>query len=417
MSQEKTSKPRGRYFSPEAFRAEFPIFERNGIGDLAYLDNAATTQKPQAVLEAEHYFYTHQNANIHRGVYRLSMEATAAYDRAREAAARFIGAAQAGEVVFVRGATEGINLVARSFVQPRLAAEDEILLTLSEHHANFVPWQMVAEETGARLRVIPLLEDQTLDLDTACEAMTERTKILALVHASNSTGAVFPARELIDSAHERGIPVLVDACQSAAHGMADVGKLDCDFLVFSGHKVFGPTGIGVLYGKHKHLEGMRPYQGGGDMIERVRLEGTTFAPPPQRFEAGTPNIAGAVGLAAALEFSRSWSRIEVEEHEARLLRRALEGMEGLEGVRVLGGGSPRLPLVSFTVEGVHSHDIATFFDTEDVAVRAGHHCCQPLMQSLEISGTTRASFSPYNTEAEVDRFVAALKKTLTFFGT
>lgn len=405
-----------RTFDPESFRREFPLFCQPENEDLAYLDNAATTQKPQVVLDSLNHFYTHQNANIHRGVYRLSMQATDAYDRSRETVADYVNARDSREIIFVRGATEGINLVARSFLQPQLEPGDEILLTETEHHANFVPWQLVAEATGARIRLIPLLEDQNLDVDAGLSLLGEKTRMLALVQGSNATGNLLQLDRLLEKARQCGIPTLIDACQTAAHGPLDVQALDCDFLVLSGHKVYGPTGIGVLYGKAARLDSMPPYQGGGDMIERVSLEHTEFAAPPERFEAGTPHIAGAIALAAALEFLQQWDLNALQQYERQLWKHAAEGLSNLPGVRLLGDRSDqRLPVASFIVEGVHAHDLATFLDMDGVAIRAGHHCCQPLMRQLGISGTTRASFSPYNTMSEANRLIAGIDKTIQFF--
>lgn len=404
-----------RPYTPESFRACFPIFEARGNEELAYLDNAATSQKPQEVIDAISDYYGSINANIHRGVYRLSMAATDAYDAARSRVAAFLGARTPREIVFVRGATEGINLVAQSFLRPRLRQGDEILLTETEHHANFVPWQMVAEATGAHLRLIPLCEDQSLDLEVAEALLTERTRMLAVVHGSNATGNLNPVETLIGWARALGIPVLVDACQSAVHGSLNVEEMDCDFLVFSGHKLYAPTGIGVLYGKEAHLLEMPPYQGGGDMIEKVALEATTFAAPPERFEAGTPHISGAIALAAAIDFLEAWDPVALRSHEQRLLARAVDGLRDLPGMRLLGSDGGRLPIVSFLTEAVHPHDIATFLDAEQVAIRAGHHCCQPLMRKLGVAGTSRASFAPYNTVEEVDRLIATVHQTIRFF--
>jgi len=413
MNHESVGTPRP--FHPHDFRDAFPLFKAEENKNLAYLDNAATSQKPQVVIDALVDYYSNTNSNIHRGVYRLSVESTNAYDRARTTVANALNAASPGEIVFVRGATEGINLVARAFLQERLNPGDEILLTVTEHHANFVPWQMVAQATGAQLRLIPLLEDQTLDLEAGLNLITKRTKILAMAHGSNATGNLMPAKALIEAAHRENIPVLLDACQSAAHERLDVRELNCDFLVFSGHKVFGPTGIGVLYGKREHLESMPPYQGGGDMIDKVSLEETTFAPPPQKFEAGTPNIAGAIGLAAAIDFFLSWDLEAVRQYESELLDHLRKELGSLPGVRLLGAEGSRLPILSFLVKGIHTHDIATFLDNEDIAIRAGHHCCQPLMQSLGIAGTSRASFAPFNTVKDIDRLVAGVDKTIQFF--
>lgn len=416
MSPENQGNEEKRPFHPDRFREEFSLFSQPENETLAYLDNAATSQTPRAVLEALNHFYTRQNANIHRGVYRLSLHATDAYDRARQVVADYLNAESAREIIFVRGATEGINLVARSFLEPRLEPGDEILLTETEHHANFVPWQMVAEATGARLRLVPVLEDQSLDVETGLDLLGDKTRMLALVQGSNATGNRLDIKPLLERARERGIPSLVDACQTAAHGPLDVQALECDFLVFSGHKVYGPTGIGALYGKLEHLDSMPPYQGGGDMIDRVSLEGTRYADPPQRFEAGTPHIAGALGLAAALDFLQGWDLPALQAHEWGLWRHAAGGLAQLPGVHLLGDQSDdRLPVVSFTIDGLHSHDLATFLDMDGIAIRAGHHCCQPLMRKLGIPGSNRASFAPYNNVTEVNRLIAGVEKTIQFF--
>lgn len=404
-------------FRAERARADFPLLR---AGDdltppLVYLDNAATAQKPEAVLARMDRFFREENANIHRGVYKLSVAATAAYDEARERVARFLGTPDPREIVFTRGATESVNLVAQTFGRQRVGPGDEILLSLMEHHANFVPWHMLAQATGARVRVMPTRPDGSLDWEQGREMLGERTRLVAICQASNSLGTVNPVEEIITAAHARGVPVLVDAAQSVVHGGVNARALDCDFLVFSGHKVFGPTGIGVLYGKRALLESMPPWQTGGDMIERVTVEGATFAGPPERFEAGTPHMAGAVGLAAALDWMEQWDPAGVAAHEQDLLRTATARLEALPGVEIIGRAAQKIPVLSFRHREVHPHDLATFLDTEGVAVRAGHHCCQPLMTSLGISGTVRASFALYNTLEDVERFAAALARTLKFF--
>ncbi|HEX9693021.1 MAG TPA: cysteine desulfurase [Gemmatimonadales bacterium] len=404
-------------FDAERVRADFPILAQARNGQpLAYLDNAATTQKPRRVLETLQQYYAEENANIHRGVYRLSAAATLAYERVRATVQRFLNARDPHEIIFVRGTTEAINLVAQSFGRPRLEAGDEILLSTMEHHSNIVPWQLVAEAAGARVRVIPMTDTGELDLGTLDELLTVRTRLVGVVHVSNSLGSVNPVAEIVRRAHERGIPVLVDGAQAVPHFRVDVRALDCDFYAFSGHKTFGPTGIGVLYGKASHLQAMPPYQGGGEMIDRVTFEGTTFAPPPARFEAGTPNIAGVIGLGAALDYLHDLPWDEVEAHERDLLRYATSRVESVPGVRVVGTASEKAAVVSFILEGVHAHDVGTILDQYEVAVRTGHHCTQPVMDRLGVPATTRASFAFYNTRRDVDRLVDALGEVCKVFG-
>lgn len=401
-----------------AIRQDFPALSQTVRGRrLVYLDNAATTQKPWVVLDAIRQYYTTDNANIHRGVHELSQRATEAYERARGVVARFIGAASEKEVVFVRGTTEAINLVAHSFGSLVLGPGREVLLTEMEHHANIVPWQLACERSGARLRVVPITDDGVLQMDALDELLGEQTTIVAVTHVSNALGTVNPVRDIIRRAREVGAYVLLDGAQAVGHMPVDVQALDCDFYAFSGHKTLGPTGIGVLYGRMDLLERMPPYQGGGDMIRTVSFEKTTYADPPARFEAGTPHISGAVGLGAALEYL---SRIGVEKiaaHEHSLVDYALQEVQKIEGLRVVGSSPDRSGILSFVMDAAHPHDIGTIADLHGVAIRTGHHCAMPLMHRLGLPATARASFALYNTPDEVDALVEALRHVRRVFGT
>jgi cysteine desulfurase/selenocysteine lyase len=401
----------------ERIRADFPILARKiGGKPLVYLDNAATAQKPRAVIEAIERYYREQNANIHRAVYRLSEEATQEYESVRARVARFLNAAEAREIVFVRGTTEAINLVAHSFVRPRLRPGDEVLITAMEHHSNIVPWQIVCEERGARLRVAPMNRSGELLVEEFEKLLSERTKIASLVHVSNSLGTVNPVKELVALARSRGVPVLVDGAQAAPHYPVDVRDLGCDFYALSGHKLFGPTGIGVLYGRAELLEQMPPYQGGGDMILSVSFARTIYAPIPAKFEAGTPHIAGVVGLGAAIDYLASLDRAQIAAHEADLLAYATERLCELPGLRILGTAAHKAAVISFVLEGIHPHDVGTIVDQEGVAIRTGHHCTQPVMEFFGVPATARASFALYNTREEVDALVRALLKVREVFG-
>lgn len=414
MNAPLTLAPAG--FDVEAVRRQFPILDlKVGGKPLVYLDNAATTQKPQAVIDTIQRFYMMQNANIHRGVHYLSERATDAYEDARVRIAKFFGARSPSEIIFVRGATEAVNLVAHSFGSARIAAGDEILISHMEHHANIVPWQLLCERTGATLRVIPISDDGELDLEAFESLLGDRTRLVALVHVSNALGTLNPIRHVIERAHARGIPVLIDGAQSAAHLRIDVAALDCDFFVASGHKMYGPTGIGTLHGKREHLERMPPFQGGGDMIQSVTFEKTTFKAPPGRFEAGTPHIAGAIALRAAVDFLEGLDREAAAAHEHDLLEYAVAQMSTVEGLRIVGMPARRVGAISFVIDGVHPHDIGTILDSEGIAVRAGHHCTQPLMRRLGVPATARASFSLYNTRSEVDALTGALRKIRSMF--
>jgi cysteine desulfurase / selenocysteine lyase len=400
----------------ERLRKDFPILSQLVRGKpLVYLDNAATSQKPRPVIEAVTRFYTSENANIHRGVHFLSERATLAYDAVRERVARFLNASSAREIVFTRGTTEAINLVAQSWGRSALRAGDEILITGMEHHSNIVPWQLVAAATGAVVRAVPITDAGELDLEAFDRLLTERTRLLAVVHLSNALGTINPVRAMIARARERGVVTLVDGAQSAPHLPVDVQAIGCDFFAFSGHKVFGPTGVGVLYGRAALLERMPPWQGGGDMIETVTLERSTWAPPPARFEAGTPMIAEVIGLGAALEYVESVGRAALGTWEEELLTYATERVSELEGVRIIGTAREKASVLSFVVEGVHPHDVGTVLDDEGIAIRAGHHCAQPVMQRFGIPATVRASFAFYNTREEVDTLVRGLRRVRTLF--
>ena len=405
-----------RTFDPERVRADFPLLSRSMRGkSLVYLDNAATSQKPRHVIDAIHRYYETLNANVHRGVYQLSEEATSAYEWGRAMTARYLNAPSPAEIVFVRGATEAVNLVAATFGRQRVGPGDEVLVSAMEHHSNIVPWQMLCDAQGARLRVLPMNERGELQLDRLDTLLTDRTRMVAVVHVSNSLGTVNPVREIIAAAHERGVPVLLDGAQAAPHGPVDVQALDCEFYAVSGHKMFGPTGIGALFGKRALLEEMPPYQGGGEMIRSVTFEKTLYAPLPMKFEAGTPNIEGAVGLGAAVDYLRQLDWDAVACHEADLLAYATEAMTGIPGLRIVGTAARKTPVVSFTLEGAHPHDIGTILDQEGVAVRTGHHCTQPVMDFFGIPATARASMAFYNTRDDVDRLVAALYQVRELF--
>jgi cysteine desulfurase/selenocysteine lyase len=398
-------------------RADFPILATRIRGKpLVYLDNAATTQKPQAVLDALARHYATENANIHRGVHWLSERATAAYEEARARVASFLGAASAREVVFTRGTTEAINLVAQSWARTSLQPGDEVLVTGMEHHANIVPWQLLAEQTGIVLRAAPITDQGELELDAFEALLTERVKLVSVVHLSNAIGTINPIRALARLAHARGIPLLVDAAQSVPHLGVDVAELECDFLAFSGHKVLGPTGIGVLWARETLLEHMPPWQGGGDMISSVSFERSTWAAHPNKFEAGTPHIAGAIGLGAALDYLEGVGRQAIAAHEHALLAYAVEQVSAVPGVRLVGTARERASILSFAIGAVHPHDVGALLDDDGIAVRAGHHCAQPVMARLGVPATTRASFALYNTRDEVDALVRGLERVRKVFG-
>ncbi|HEY8258616.1 MAG TPA: cysteine desulfurase [Gemmatimonadales bacterium] len=404
-------------FDVARLRDDFPILARSVRGKpLVYLDNAATTQKPRAVIDALVHFYAEDNANIHRGVHYLSERATEAYEAVRERVARFIHAPSPRQIVFTRGTTESINLVAQSFGRSMLRPGDEILITGMEHHSNIVPWQLAAEATGAVVRAAPITDSGELDLDAFRRLLGDRTRLVALVHLSNALGTINPVRELVAMAHARGIPVLVDGAQSASHLEVDVQSLDCDFFACSGHKIYGPTGVGILYGRAELLERMPPWQGGGDMISSVTLERSTWAPVPAKFEAGTPMIAEVIGLGAALDYVESVGLPAIEAWEAELLAAATAAVGEVPGVRLVGTAPQKASVLSFVVDDVHPHDVGAVLDDEGVAVRAGHHCAQPVMQRLGVPATVRASFAFYNTLAEVQALVHGLQRVRAVFG-
>jgi cysteine desulfurase/selenocysteine lyase len=400
-----------------AVRAQFSILNVCVHGKpLVYLDNAATSQSPRAVIEAVTRFYSEYRSNVHRGVHVLSERATHEYEAARDTVRSFLNAAHREEIVFTRGTTEAVNLVAQSFGRTYVSPGDEVVISALEHHSNIVPWQMLCAERSARLRVLPMDDEGNLLLDALDGLLHKRTKLLAVGYVSNALGTVNPVREMISRAHASGIPVLLDAAQAAPHLPLDVQALDCDFLAFSSHKTYGPTGVGVLYAKRALLETLPPYQGGGDMIRSVTFEKTTYNELPHRFEAGTPNIGGAIGLAAALRFLESLGWEAVQAHEADLLRYAEERLDALPGLRRLSRARHRAAIVSFVMEGVHAHDVGSIVDREGVAIRTGHHCAQPVMDRLRVPATARASFGIYNTRAEVDTLAAALGRVGEIFG-
>ena len=400
----------GEGLDVEARRRDFPILSRQ-IRDkpLVYLDNAATTQKPQAVIDRLVQYYSAENANIHRGVHLLSQEATFAYERARGRVQHFIGAGSSRQVIFVRGTTEGINLVAQTFAQAAVGPGDEILVSHMEHHSNIVPWQMLCQQRGAELRVVPIDERGQLDLAAFEALLGERTKLVAVTHASNALGTVNPIRQIADMAHANGAKLLVDGAQAVSHMPVDVGQLDCDFYVFSGHKLFGPTGIGVLWGREELLEEMPPYQGGGEMIKSVSFDKTIYAELPGKFEGGTPNIAGAIALEAAIDYVNQVGFAAIGAHEADLLAYGTRVLEGVPGLRLIGTAEHKVGVLSFVLEKVHPHDIGTFLDVEGIAIRTGHHCAEPVMRRFGVAATARASLALYNTRGELDQLAAALE--------
>jgi len=404
-------------FDVERIRNDFPILKQQVHGKpLVYLDNAATSQKPQVVIDTVTQYYLAQNSNVHRGVHFLSEQATQAFEGARAKVARFLNASNAREVIFVRGATEGINLVAQSYGRTFIKAGDEILISAMEHHSNIVPWQMLCEQIGARLRVIPFNSDGELLLDEYEKLLNERTKFVAVVHVSNALGTINPIKQIIEMAHRRGIPVLVDGAQAVPHMRVDVQDLDCDFYAFSGHKLFGPTGIGVLYGKADLLEAMPPYQGGGDMISAVTFEKTHYNTLPYKFEAGTPDIAGVIGLGAAIDYVTEIGLEAVAAYEHELLAYATDALSAIKGVRIIGTAREKAGVLSFVLDGIHAHDIGTILDHEGIAIRAGHHCAMPVMQRFGVPATARASLAFHNTKEEVDALIRAIHKVIEVFG-
>ncbi|MGG5151070.1 cysteine desulfurase [Alcaligenes aquatilis] len=399
------------------YREDFPILARPIRGQrLSYLDNGATTQKPRSVIEAEARFYEQSNANIHRGVHWLSQHATELYDQARSTVRAFLNAARDEEIVFTRGTTESINLVAYSWGMDNLKAGDEILLTGLEHHSNIVPWQLVAQRTGAIIRVVPVLDNGELDQEAFKQLLNEKTRLLAVGHVSNALGTINPIADMTRQAHAVGAKVLVDGAQSVPHGVVDVQALDADFYTFSAHKLYGPTGMGALYVRYEILDSMSPWMGGGDMITTVSFEQSNYAPVPQRFEAGTPNIAGAITMAAAMDYLMGIGMQRIADHEALLLEYATDALLAMPGIRIVGTAAHKAGIVSFLVDGIHPHDLGTILDMDGVAVRAGHHCAMPLMTRFGIPGTARASFALYNDYADIDALLASLRKAQKLFG-
>ncbi|MCL2468700.1 MAG: cysteine desulfurase [Alphaproteobacteria bacterium] len=397
-------------------RKDFPILERKMRGQpLVYLDSAASAQKPRPVIEAMSRFYEQGYANIHRGVYELSMSATDLYDQGRVCVQRFINAAHEDEIIFTHGATESLNLVASSWGAANLKEGDEVVLTQLEHHANIVPWQLLQKKIPFKLRVVPIKKDGDILLQDVLEALSEKTKLVSVAHVSNAFGTILPVKDIIKAAHDRGIPVMLDGAQAIAHETVDVQALDADFYVFSGHKIYGPTGIGVLYGKRAWLQSMPPYQGGGDMIENVTFEETSFLPPPARFEAGTPHIAGVVGLTAGLNYVTSIGMQNIAVHEDKLLAYAHEKIGTIQGVRLIGTAPRKAAILSFVMEHAHPHDIGTVLESRGIAIRAGHHCAQPAMESMGLMGTARASFGLYNTFEDVDSLAEGLRAVREIF--
>jgi cysteine desulfurase/selenocysteine lyase len=403
-------------FDYRRVRADFPILAAEVRGKpLTYLDSAATSQKPQAVIDAVQRYYQFENSNIHRGVHYLSEQATDAYEATRAKAAKFIGAADQDEVIFTRGTTEGINLIAHGFTESVLQAGDEILITHMEHHANIVPWQIAAQQTGAVLKVVPVDDHGVLDMQAFETLLSEKTKLVSVVHVSNALGTINPVKNIIAMSHARGVPVLVDGAQSIPHMPVSVTELDCDFFVFSGHKICGPTGIGLLWGKRKWLEKLPPYQSGGDMIEKVDFEGTTYKGIPGKFEAGTPHISGVIGLSAAIDYLNGIDRAAALQHELALLASATEQLNAIDGLRIIGTAPEKASVISFLIDEIHPHDVGTFLDAGGVAIRAGHHCTQPLLKRFGVPATARASFAFYNDFEDVERLVKALTKMKQFF--
>jgi cysteine desulfurase / selenocysteine lyase len=403
-------------FDVERVRADFPILQQKAHGHkLVYLDNAATSQKPKAMIDAIVHYYEHENANIHRGVHYLSEIATEEYENARKVVQEFLHAAHPSEIIFVRSTTEAINLVAQTYGRTHVGAGDEVLITAMEHHSNIVPWQLLCEEKGAKLQIVPINDQGELLLDEFEKLLGSRTKIVSLGHLSNALGTINPLAQIVSLAHAKGIPVLVDGAQAAPRLPVNVRELDCDFYAFSGHKAYGPTGIGILYGKLALLEKMPPYQGGGDMISSVTFEKTTYNKVPHKFEAGTPDMSGAVGLRAAIEYLNGLGMENIEKHEHELLAYATEKVSAIPGVRLIGTAKEKAGVLSFVMDGVHPHDIGTILDQDGIAIRTGHHCAQPLMDRFGVDATARASFGLYNTKEEIDALVQGIQKVQEVF--
>ncbi|MBX7153226.1 cysteine desulfurase [bacterium] len=403
-------------FDVQKIREDFPILKQQVHGKpLVYLDNAATSQKPQVVIDAITRYYTFENSNIHRGVHYLSSQATIAYENTRTILKNFLNAASEKEILFVRGTTEGINLVAQSYGRTFFKEGDEIIVSAMEHHSNIVPWQIVCEQTGAKLRVIPMNERGELQLDAYEKLFNPRTRFVSIVHVSNSLGTINPVEEMIATAHRYGVPVLLDGAQAVQHLTVDVRALDCDFYVFSGHKIYGPTGVGVLYGKQALLEKMPPYQGGGDMIRSVTFEKTTFNELPYKFEAGTPNIVGGISMTAGVRYLQSIGVDAIGQYEHELLEYGTDVLSSIKGLRLIGTAKSKTGILSFVLDNVHPHDVGTFLDVEGIAIRTGHHCTQPVMQFFKVPATSRASLAMYNTKEEIDILADAIRKVMKVF--
>ena len=403
-------------FNVDAVRKDFPILNREVQGKpLVYLDSAATSQKPQSVIDTLVRYYSETNANVHRGVHTLSQEATDEYEGARSKVRKLINAREDAEIVFTRGTTEGINLVAQTLGAQRVGEGDEVIISNMEHHSNVVPWQMLCDQKGAHLRVVPINDDGELLMDEYEKLIGPRTKLVSIVHLSNALGTINPAKDIVAIAHQHGVPVLLDGAQSTPHMPVDVQDLDCDFYAFSGHKLYGPTGIGILYGKRNLLESMPPFQGGGDMIKSVTFEKTLYNDLPYKFEAGTPHIAGAIGLGAAVDYVTALGLAHAEAYEQELLQYGTEQLQAIDGLRLIGTAQHKSGVLSFLLEGIHPYDIGTVLDTQGIAIRTGHHCTQPLMQRFQIPATARASLAFYNTKAEIDALVEGIHKTFEVF--
>ena len=403
-------------FDVNQIRKDFPILTTSVNGHpLIYLDNAATSQKPNVVINALSDYYQEYNSNVHRGVHYLSQKATDAYEVARSRIGKFMNAGSSEEVIFVRGTTEAINLVAQTYGRKNIRSGDEVLITALEHHSNIVPWQMICEEKGAKLRVVPMTDEGDLDLDAYRKLLNDNTRIVAITHVSNALGTINPVKEMTAMAHDRGIPVLIDGAQAIPHMTVDVLDLDCDFYAFSGHKMFGPTGIGALYAKKDLLESMPPYQGGGDMIKSVSFEKTIYNDIPYKFEAGTPNISGGIAFGVAVDYLGSLDRKSIQDHESSLLDYATTQLSSIRGIEIIGKSKNKASVLSFLLEGVHPHDVGTILDSEGIAIRTGHHCAQPIMARLGIAATARASFALYNTSQEVDALVRGMYKVIEVF--
>ncbi len=407
----------GAEFGVERIRKDFPVLRRQVHGKpLVYLDSAATSQKPQVVIDAVTRYYLAENSNVHRGIHFLSEQATKAFEDTRAKVARFLNASDAREIVFVRGATEGINLVAQSYGRMRLKAGDEIIISAMEHHSNIVPWQILCQETGGILRVVPINDDGELLVDEYERLLNARTRLVSVAHVSNALGTINPVRQIVEMAHSRGVPVLLDGAQAAPHLPVDVRELDCDFYVFSGHKLFGPTGIGIVFGKAHLLEEMPPYQGGGDMILSVTFEKTLYNVVPFKFEAGTPHIAGVIGLGAAIDYLNGIGLKRIAAYEHKLLAHATDALSPIPGLRIIGTAKEKACILSFVLDGVHAHDIGTILDQEGIAIRTGHHCAQPVLQRFGVPATARASLALYNTGEEIDALARGIHKVTKLFG-